>query len=137
MASPLVKTGIAFPRDVLERLDMLVKEMGLPSRSHAVVEATMKYLAERIQLINSVVVEGVLCITCSSESQLGKVSEIEQVYSDVVKASIYFRMNNLTHLRFLVVSGSSSRIRSLIRDIERIGSTYVITNVLASHSKDE
>ncbi len=136
MASALIKTGIAFPREVLERLDALVREMGLPSRSHAVVEATIKYLAERSMLITSDRVEGIACLIHDIDV-VHNIALIEQEHSDVVKVSLAIRLGNHNIVKLIVFEGFSPRIRSLLESLEKTGSIYVITNVINPPKKNK
>ncbi len=135
MTSALIKTGIAFPREVLEKLDALVKEMGLPSRSHAVVEATIKYLAERSMLITNDRVEGVACLIHNADT-VHDITLIEQEYGDVVKASLAVRLGNHNMVKLIVFEGLSLRVRSLLENLEKTGSIYVITSMVQPPKKN-
>ncbi len=135
MTSALIKTGIAFPREILEKLDALVKEMGLPSRSHAVVEATIKYLAERSMLITSDRVEGVACLIHDTDIA-HDITLIEQEHGDVVKASLAVRLGNHNMVKLIIFEGFSPRVRSLLENLEKTGSIYVITSMVQPPKKN-
>ncbi len=128
----MVKTGIAFPYNVLSELDEVIRRLGVPNRSKAVVEATMRYIADNIWIYEDGIVVGALSIIYDSSKKniQAKLLEIKNMYSHNINAIINLSIDDDKSIDVWIVKGSIRVIKRLIESIERINGVYTLRTIV-------
>ena len=133
----IVKAGIAFPREVLVELDKVVRELGIPNRSKAVVEATMRYIADNLWVYNKGLVAGALSIIYddTNRNTQTKLLEIRNMYSYNINAAINLPLDDNKSIEVWIVKGSTETIKRLIESVEKIGGVYMLRAMIVYEPK--
>ncbi len=128
----IIKAGIAFPYNVLLELDEVVRRLGVPNRSKAVVEATMKYIAENMWVYEDGIVAGALSIIYDDTNKniQTKLLEIRNMYSYNISAVVSLALDSSRSIDVWVVKGPVRIVKRLIESIERINGIYVLRTIV-------
>ncbi len=124
----MIKTGIAFPYNVLMELDEVIRKLGVPNRSKAVVEATMRYIADNVWVYEDGIVVGALSIIYddSKKNIQAKLLEIKNTYSHNINAAINLSIDDDKLIDVWIVKGPVKIVKRLIESIERINGVYTL-----------
>ena len=128
----MIKTGIAFPYNVLMELDEVIRKLGVPNRSKAVVEATMRYIADNVWVYEDGIVVGALSIIYddSKKNIQTKLLEIKNTYSHNINAAINLSIDDDKSIDVWIVKGPVKIIKRLIESIERINGVYTLRSMI-------
>ena len=128
----MIKTGIAFPYNVLMELDEVIRKLGIPNRSKAVVEATMRYIADNVWVYEDGIVVGALSIIYddSKKNIQTKLLEIKNMYSHNINAAINLSIDEDKSIDVWIVKGPVKIIKRLIESIERINGVYTLRSMI-------
>ncbi len=128
----MIKTGIAFPYNVLMELDEVIRKLGIPNRSKAVVEATMKYIADNVWVYEDGMVVGALSIIYddSRKNIQEKLLEIKNMYSHSINAAINLSLDDDKSIDVWIVKGPVKIVKRLIESLERINGVYTLRSMI-------
>lgn len=117
------KTGISIPKDVLERLDKIMKQTGLKSRSKIITTAIENYLDDLEKEIDQEA-EAVAVITYTYNHHRGDtVKELLEKQHNYLKEILYTTHIHLSKHRCLetvTVKTKTKRIINLVKDLQNI-----------------
>ena len=132
----IIKTGIAFPYNILMELDEVIRRLGIPNRSKAVVEATMRYIADNTWVYEDGIVVGALSIIYddSKKNIQAKLLEIKNMYSHNINATINLSIDDDKLIDVWIVKGPVKIIKRLIESIERINGVYTLRSMIIHKS---
>ena len=106
---------MSLPSNLLDGLDAMVTQRGLPSRSHAVAEMIRQQLAEHSQRLGNRVVAGTLTVVYRASR--GRIrNELAAVQRNYLKETISSQHVFLEHdhsLEVLLLQGPGRRLQSL------------------------
>ncbi len=128
----IVKTGIAFPRDILMKFDDVARRMGIPNRSKAVVEAAMKFISDNMWVYSSGIVVGALNIMYkdSDKSIQMKLLEIRNRFPYNINAMVKIALDDDRLMDIWLVRGDVKSIKRLIESIERLNGVYILRSIV-------
>ena len=113
--SDLTRFSVSLPANLLDGLDAMVSQRGLPNRSHAVAEMIRQQLAEHSQRLGNRVVAGT--ITVVYRASRGRIrNELAAVQRKYLKETISSQHVFLEHdhsLEVLLVQGPGKRLQAL------------------------
>lgn len=127
-----MKTGIAFPYDILLKFDDIARRMGIPNRSKAVVEAAMKFISDNIWVYGNGFIVGALSIVHrdSDKSIQMKMLEIRNKFSYSINATVKIALDNDKLMDIWLVRGDVRTIKKLIESLERLNGVHVLRSIL-------
>ncbi len=120
--SDLARLSVSLPAELLERLDAMVAERGLPSRSQLISELIRNALARYGESRSSAVLAGTVTLIYRAES--GRVRHaLAQIQSSYVKeliSSQHVLLEDDQSLEVLLVQGPARRLRALCDDLRKV-----------------
>jgi CopG family nickel-responsive transcriptional regulator len=126
--SELARLSVSLPGELLERLDAMVAERDLPSRSQLISELIRQALARHGESRSSSVLAGTLTLIYRADS--GRVrhalARIQSGYIKEVISSQHVLLEDDQSLEVLLVQGPARRLRSLCDDMRRIRGVHQI-----------
>ena len=119
---PLARLSLSMPAELLDQLDAMVAERGLPSRSQMIAELIRHELAEHGEEQPGVVLAGTITLVYRAES--GRVrralAEAQQTYLEEVISSQHVFLENDQSLEVLLVQGASDDLHALCDQLRKI-----------------
>ncbi|MEM1619509.1 MAG: CopG family ribbon-helix-helix protein [Fervidicoccaceae archaeon] len=111
-----VKSGVSLPADLREKLDALLKELGIPSRSRGIQEAVRQFIAQNEWRLNRGVVAGAVLVHYSHEAEGADsaLTDAQHEHMDVIPASTHVHLSEEDCLLIVAVRGEIPRIKSLV-----------------------
>lgn len=132
----VLRTGITIPKDLAEKLDTFLREVGLKNRSKAISEALRIYLSEREwaqkpekEFVGALVVVYDHRIAYSAQ----KMTEVEHHMKDVILSTLHIHLDERKCLEVIAVKGRGLRISKLIKELENNRGIEVIRCTLLEH----
>lgn len=120
--SQLARLSVSLPAELLARLDIMVAERGLPSRSQMIAELIRHELAEHSESVEGAVLAGTLTLTYRAER--GRVRQaLAQTQCEFVKeviSSQHIFLEDDQSLEVLLVQGPSERLQALCDRLRQI-----------------
>ena len=120
--TPLARLSLSMPAELLNQLDAMVAERGLPSRSQMISELIRHELAEHGEDQPGMVLAGTITLIYRAES--GRVrqalAQAQQVYLEEVISSQHVFLEQDQSLEVLLVQGPSERLRALCDQLRKI-----------------
>lgn len=111
---PLKRFGVSLEADLLQSLDEYVKESGFANRSQAIRFLVEKNIAEQKWLCNHIVAGTVIVMYDHTQKTiLAKLSEIQDLYKDVILSSSQYYLNQNFCLHIVTVKGEAHRLTEL------------------------
>jgi len=118
----LARLSVSLPLDLLERLDAMIAERGLPNRSQTIAELIRHELAEHSESQLGVVVAGTITLIYRAES--GRVrhalAQTQSAYLKEVISSQHVFLEDDQSLEVLLVQGPAERLQGLCDDLRNI-----------------
>ena len=118
----LARLSVSLPAELLARLDVMVAERGLPSRSQMIAELIRHELAEHSEGVEGAVLAGTLTLTYRAER--GRVRQaLAQTQCEFVKeviSSQHIFLEDDQSLEVLLVQGPSERLQVLCDRLRKI-----------------
>ena len=118
----LARLSVSLPAELLQRLDAMVAERGLPSRSQMLAELIRHELAEHSERRPDAVLAGAVTIIYRAES--GRVRQAlaltQCAYLKEVISSQHVFLEEDQSLEVLLVQGPAERLQSLCDDLRKI-----------------
>ena len=128
---PLARLSLSMPAALLTRLDAMVVQRGLPSRSQMIAEMIRRELAEHDETQPGAVLAGTITLTYRAES--GRVrhalAQAQQAYLEEVISSHHVFLEDDQSLEVLLVQGPSERLRGLCDQLRKIRGVQQLTLV--------
>ncbi len=120
--SQLARLSVSLPAELLERLDAMVAERGLPSRSQMIAELIRHELAEHSEGVDGAVLAGTLTLIYRADS--GRVRQaLAQTQIEFLKeviSSQHVFLEEDQSLEVLLVQGPSERLKALCDRLRQI-----------------
>lgn len=115
--SDLSRISISLPGELLDGLDAMVKQRGLPSRSHAIGEMIQQQIAEHSQRLGHRIVAGTITVVYrSSRGRIrNELAAIQRKYLKETISSQHVFLERDHSLEVLLVQGPGKRLQ-LISD---------------------
>jgi CopG family nickel-responsive transcriptional regulator len=118
----LARLSVSLPSDLLEQLDQMVSERGLPSRSQMIAELIRHALAEHNEGLADSILAGTITLIYRAES--GRVRQaLAQTQSEYVVeiiSSQHVLLEDDQSLEVLLVQGPSARLQALCDDLRKV-----------------
>lgn len=126
--STLARLSVSLPGDLLARLDDMVAERGLPSRSQMIAELIRHELAEHSGRSDHGVIAGT--ITLIYRAERGRVrdalAQTQCMYVKEIISSQHVFLEDDQSMEVMLVQGPSERLRQLCDDLRRLRSVQQI-----------
>jgi CopG family transcriptional regulator, nickel-responsive regulator len=112
--------SVSLPPDLLQRLDAVVVEQRMPSRSAAIAEMVHQHLVAHYEQDEQQVMAGTLTIVYDNANQKvrTRLSAIEREYLKEVIAAQHVFLENEHYLEVLLVQGPAGTLRALHQAIK-------------------
>ena len=127
-ASLFARLSISLPPELVVRLDAMMAERGLPSRSQMIAELIRHELADFEARQVDPVIAGTITLIYRAES--GRVrhalAQTQSAYLEEVISSQHVFLEDDQSLEVLLVQGPAARLRQLCDDLRRIRSVQQI-----------
>jgi CopG family nickel-responsive transcriptional regulator len=118
----LARLSVSLPSELLSRLDAMVSERGLPSRSQMIAELIRHALAEHSESHASSVLAGTVTLIYRADS--GRVrqalAQTESRYVKEVISSQHVLLEDDQSLEVLLVQGPTRRLKALCDDLRKV-----------------
>ncbi|MBC7090965.1 MAG: nickel-responsive transcriptional regulator NikR [Nitrososphaeria archaeon] len=116
----VARVSVTIPRDVLNRLEKVMKNAGIRKRSHAISKAIELFIDENMMLAKSGEDEGVGTINYIYEhgkELVDKLLDLQHEHSDVIISTLHVHLDLERCFETLVVRGRMEKIRKLINSL--------------------
>ncbi len=132
MKGPVVKTGVSLPKKLAEELDNIVKKMGLPSRSHAIAEAVLRYISDYSWMTESEgVVAGIIGILYEHDRPASsKLTSVQHNFLDIIKTSVHMHLDEHRCLELIIVQGQLVKVKELVKNLESIQGVLLTRSII-------
>ena len=119
MAETVARFSVSLPPALLDQLDAVVRERGLPSRSHAIAEMIRDYVLNHTEDLGERVMAGVITVVYANDrSQLrGKLQDIQHGYLKEVISSQHVFLEEDQSLEALLVQGPVRTLHALADEL--------------------
>jgi CopG family transcriptional regulator, nickel-responsive regulator len=119
MPESVTRFSVSLPGPLLEQLDAVVMERGLPSRSHAIAEMIRDFVLEHAEDAGERVMAGVITVVYANDrNQLrGRLQDIEHRYLREVISSQHVFLEADQSLEALLVQGRARTLHSLANEL--------------------
>lgn len=118
----LARLSISLPQDLLDRLDTMIAERGLPNRSQTIAEMIRHELSEHSEGQVGAVTAGTITLIYRAES--GRVrhalAQTQMTYLKEVISSQHVFLEDDQSLEVLLVQGPAERLQLLCDDLRKI-----------------
>jgi CopG family nickel-responsive transcriptional regulator len=126
--SQLARLSVSLPADLLARLDDMVAERGLPSRSQMIAELIRHELAEHSGRSEDGVIAGTITLIYRAEK--GRVrdalAQAQSLYVKEIISSQHVFLEDDQSMEVMLVQGPAERLRQLCDDLRRLRSVQQI-----------
>lgn len=130
-----VKTGISFPKDLLETFDKVVEELNLGSRSAGLQEAVRAFISMNIwKLEGPEKVAGAILVHyahTSGDVERG-LTDVQHHFLDVIPSALHLHLTEEDCLLIIAVKGDKRRIMELIMELRKVGRTKQVMPLLTA-----
>lgn len=118
----LARLSVSLPAELMTRLDAMVSERGLPSRSQMIAELIRHELAEHSETRAGVTLAGTLTLIYRAES--GRVrqalAKVQSAYVKEIISSQHVFLEDDQSLDVLLVQGPTERLQALCDDLRKV-----------------
>lgn len=126
-----LRVGIYIPKDLAERLSVIIKDLGVDSISKLVQEALRLYVAEHSWRIGGEVVGAIGVLY---DHEVGHIDEeltdLQHKHMNTIIVATHVHIDQRNCLLIIIVKGSSETIKELISDIEKKRGVKVVRLML-------
>lgn len=106
--------GVSLEEDLLEALDLFVKENNFPNRSQAIRFLVEKNLVEKKWLCNNIVAGALIMLYDHHKKEItNKANSIQHDYYDVILSSQHFHLDHDNCLEIIAVKGPANKLTEL------------------------
>ena len=128
MAQGVTRFSVSIPSPLVERLDALIGEQALPSRSHAVAEMVRRYLVGHAEGAGKGVLAGVITVVYSNDRNRlrGRLRDLQFRYLKEVISSQHVFLEGAKSLEALLVQGPAKRLRELAGEMRRLKGVHSV-----------
>ncbi len=128
MAEGVTRFSVSLPAPLLHRLDAVVGERGLPSRSHAVAEMIRHYVLDHTEDVGERLMAGVITMVYSNDrSHLrGRLQDIQHRYLKEVISSQHVFLEADQSLEALLVQGPGERLHALADEMAACKGVHMV-----------
>lgn len=129
----VVRTGVSFPKELLERFDELVKELNLGSRSSGIHEAIRTFISMNMHKLkgDESIAGTILVHYCHELGDIERnLTEVQHDFLDVIPSTLHIHLTEEDCLLIIAVKGPASRIRKLAEVIRGAGKLKLVLPVL-------
>ena len=129
--SHIARLSVSLPAELLERLDMMVGERGLPSRSQMIAELIRHELSDHHRERRGGVLAGTITLVYRADSGRVRhaVASAQLAYvKEVISAQNVFLEDDQC-MEVLLVQGPTARLQSLCDELRRVRGVQQITLV--------
>jgi len=119
---PVARIGVSLEPDLLKDLDKIVKEGGYSNRSQALRDLIRSSLSAQAWRLTSGKILAAITILYDSSSSFAtrRILERQHDFYHEILSSTHFHISHTNCLEVLVVSGSATRVKSLIKSLKSI-----------------
>ncbi|HEX2935173.1 MAG TPA: nickel-responsive transcriptional regulator NikR [Bacteroidales bacterium] len=111
---PVTRFGVSLEEELLEALDLYVKENKFPNRSQAIRHLIEKNLVEKKWQCNHIVAGAiVLMYDHHKKDVINKLTDVQHDFYDVILSSQHFHLNHNKCLEIIAVKGEAIRLTEL------------------------
>lgn len=111
---PVTRFGVSLEEELLEALDLYVKENKFPNRSQAIRHLIEKNLVEKKWQCNHIVAGAiVLMYDHHKKDVINKLTDVQHDFYDVILSSQHFHLNHNNCLEIIAVKGEAIRLTEL------------------------
>ncbi len=115
----VIKTGVAFRKDTLDKLEAYMKKMGLTNRSKIIDEALEVFLTERSILMGTGKVGGAILLYFDHDAE-EELTHIQHDFLDIIISNTHAHIDRDNCIEAILVKGDIGRIKELISLLERL-----------------
>lgn len=115
-----IKTGVSFPRELLEEFDKILRELGIGSRSQGLQEAIRTFISVNSwKLREGGELVGVILIHYSHEVKglEEELTDIQHEYVHIILSTLHIHLTREDCLQIITVRGYLPEIRELTEKI--------------------
>ena len=128
-----VKTGISFPRDLLETFDRVVKELNLGSRSTGMQEAVRTFISMNMwKLHGPERVAGAILVHYTHGELEKKLTEVQHHFLDIIPSTLHIHLSEEDCLLIIAVKGDKRRVKELTEGLRKAGRMKQVTPLLTT-----
>lgn len=130
-----VKTGISFPKDLLETFDRVVRELNLGSRSTGMQEAARTFISMNMwKLERPENVAGAILVhyTHKPGDVESKLTEVQHHFLDVIPSTLHIHLTEDDCLLIIAVKGDKKRVKELTKDLRKAGKMKQVIPLLTT-----
>ena len=133
-SQPFLRLSVSLPAALSVRLDAMMAERGLLSRSQVIAELIRHEVADFESRQLDPVIAGTITLIYSTESGRGRVAvaQTQSAYLKETVSSQHVFLENDQSLEVMLVQGPAARIRQLCDDLRRLRSVQQIKLVVTS-----
>jgi CopG family nickel-responsive transcriptional regulator len=116
----VVRVSVTIPGDVLDKLEKVMKDMGIRKRSHAISKAVELFIDENMMMAKSEEEDGVGTINYIYEHEkelVDKLLDVQHEHSDIIVSTLHVHLDVERCFETLVVRGKMEKIRKLINNL--------------------
>jgi CopG family nickel-responsive transcriptional regulator len=128
MAQGVTRLSVSIPSPLVERLDAVVGEQALPSRSHAVAEMVRRYLLEHAEGVEKGILAGVITVVYANDRNRlrGRLRDLQFRYLKEVISSQHVFLEGAKSLEALLVQGPAKRLHALADEMRRLKGVHSV-----------
>lgn len=122
MNETLARFTVSLPRPLLEQLDALLVERGMPTRSHAISDMIRRYLLDHSQALGERVMAGVITVVYANDrgDVRGRLHDIQHRYAKEVISSQHVFLEREQSLEALLVQGPGTTLQALADELASV-----------------
>ena len=119
MPESVTRFSVSLPAPLLDELDVVVEERGLPSRSHAIAEMIRDYVLEHVEDRGERVMAGVITVVYANDRNhlRGRLQDIEHRYLREVISAQHVFLEADQSLEALLVQGPAKTLHALADEL--------------------
>ena len=118
----VVKISVSIPRDIHERLNSLMKEIGVDNKSKMITEAIIHYLSKMRWVLGKGKIVGsiLLLYNHTRNGIVQKITDLQHDYLDIIKSTMHIHVSEELCFESISVLGDVNRIKKLVSDLCKI-----------------
>lgn len=128
MPEGVTRFTVSLSAPLVEGLDGVVRERGLPSRSHAIAEMVRRFLLEHAEGAGKGVLAGVITIVYQNDRDRlrGRLRDLQFRYSKEVISSQHVFLEEGKSLEALLVQGPAKRLHALANEMRGLKGVHTV-----------
>jgi len=126
-----MKVGVYIPEDIVEKLSVIMREVGAESLSRVVQESIRLYIAEHSWRTHGDVVGAVGVLYDHEAGEVDEeLTDVQHRFLQEVVSAIHVHLDERNCLLIVVVRGAASNIKELVGRIEKIKGVKLVRLML-------